>query len=326
MGKEAWRARIAREARRSLAGARKLAPAGRTGMPAHTLAAAMVALAVLTLAPAAAQAELKKGDPEIYSNQHRLGTGEAVGISQIGYGDIELESKELPGGLIECANLALGTGYNGESPPRALGQILAFTAEGHAPGEGGDLNDELSAQCRGPAGTAWATDETPIKMAPATEATRGALSTPWNVEGDCGKREGAAVTILKIGVPTTRTEAEKTADEAKKCVTEAAEKTEEENEVTKKEGCYRSSPSPAGCIAVTVLDPSMALEVAYGGTQRAKVVNGVANGLDQTRWELEGEKSGALQCTYPVACTAKGTTSGLVKQQGYEAVQLIYYR
>ncbi len=302
------------------------APAGLGSVFPNAMVTAMCAFAFLALAPAAAQATLKQGDPEIYSNSHRLGIGPSTGVSQVGFGNIEFESSQLPGGLIECTNLALGTGYNGESPPRALGQILSWTAAGHSPGEGGNPNNELSAECRGLEGAAWATDEAPIKPDPATEATRGALSTPWNIEGDCGKRGGENGTIVKIGVPTARTEAEKTADEAKKCVTEAAEKTEEEDEISNKEGCYRSSPSPAGCIAIAIVDPSISLELAYAGTLRAKAVSGVGNGLDETRWEFQGEKSGELQCTFPVGCTAKGTTTGLVKQEGFEAAQLIRFQ
>ena len=83
-------------------------------------------------------------------------------------------------------------------------------------------------------------------------------------------REKAKTAIIKIGVPTSRTSAEVKAAEERGCDTEAVETTEKSNELFKKEGCYGSKPSPAGCINVLIVDPAAALEVGYGGTLRAK--------------------------------------------------------
>ncbi len=280
----------------------------------------LVAVAMLALGPALARAELKKGDPELYSNGILIGTGEAGGVPQIGYGDIEFESGQIPGGFFECTTLGMATGYNAGTPARGVGQILAWTAAGHAAGE---THGEVSSECRGFGGVVWATDEAPIEAESAGEATRGALTTPWNVEADCGTRTGEKVPVVKIGVPTSRTESERKAAEERACKTEAAEATEVESEVAKKEGCYRSRPSPAGCIAFLWVAPSLGYEVGFAGTLRARAVNGVGNGLDQTRWEFQGGKFGELQCTFPIGCTAKLVTFGEVKQQGFEAAQLI---
>ncbi len=196
--------------------------------------------------PAAAQAELKKGNPELYSNGIEIGTGEANGLAQVGYGNIELESAQLPGGFIECTNLGLGTGYNSTSvtAPRAVGKILSWVAAGHAPGE---VHKELSSECRGLGGGGWATDELHIQPVSEKEATRGAQTVPWNIEATCGTRGGEKFTIVRIGVPTTRTEAEVKAAESRACLTEAKEKTETETEVSKKrEAATRPTPLRRG--------------------------------------------------------------------------------
>ena len=267
-----------------------------------------------------AEEGLKEGHPQAFSNGIKAGAT-ANGIGQLGYGDIDLTSTELSSTL-ECTGIGLATGFNGGSPVRALGQVLAFSAAGHAPNEA-DTETELSAQCRGLA-AAWVTDETPANFK-SGEESRGEITTPWNAEAECGTREKAKTAIVKIGVPTSRTTAQVKAAEERGCDTEAVETTETSNEISKKEGCYQSNPSPAGCINVLIVDPAAALEVGYGGTLRAKVINGAGNGLDQTRFEFEA-KSGELQCQHPVTCTAKATVLGSIKNQGYEAAQLINYK
>ncbi len=148
---------------------------------------------------------LKEGHPQLFSNGLKVGLGSGSGVAQVGYGDIKLESSQLPGGFVECTNIGLGTGYNGGTPIRALGQILSWTAAGHAPNE---VNKELSSECRGLGGGGWATDETHITPKSTLEATRGSTTTPWNVETECGTRAGEKVAIVRIGVPSVRTEAE----------------------------------------------------------------------------------------------------------------------
>ena len=299
---------------------------------------AFAALAALALAPAGAHAELTLGHPEVYSNGIRVGNGQAAAIASVGYGNILLKSEELEnekhtGGYIECTNLGMGSVYNAGTPSRAVGQILGWTAQGHAPQTvAGAEHEELSSECRGLnsvsnniAETAFATDETNIDFK-SGEESRGHLTIPWNVETECGTREKNKVTIIKIGVPTERSPAEVSAAEARACLTEAKEA--EETKKEKEEGCYKGTgkgkPAPAGCVQVLIFAPTIGLEVGYGGTQRLKAVGGVGNGLDQTIWEFEKkENTGTLLCTHPVACTAPGETFGYVKQQGYEAAQLI---
>ena len=103
------------------------------------------------------------------------------------------------------------------------------------------------------------------------------------------------------------------AAEERGCDTEAVETTETSNELSKKEGCYESNPSPAGCINMLIVDPAAALEVSYGGTLRAKAINGVGNGLDQTKFEFEGTKSGELQCEHPVCAPRRRPPSARSK-------------
>ena len=170
------------------------------------------------------------------------------------------------------------------------------------------------------------TDERNIKPVSATAAERGALSTPWNTEAECGTREGGKVTMIKIGVPTARTPAEVAAAEARGCDTEAREEEEAEHEINAAEGCYKENPAPAGCVAISVVEPSFGLELTTSGTVRARAVSGVGNGLNQTRWQFEGAKSGELECTFPAACTVKFTLTGTVKDQGAEAAQLMTYK
>jgi hypothetical protein len=75
-----------------------------------------------------------------------------------------------------------------------------------------------------------------------------------------------------------------------------------------------------------VVEPTFGLELSASGTVRAEVISGAGNGLDQTRWEFQGAKSGEIRCTYPAACTVKFTLSGTIKDQGAEAAQLMTYK
>jgi hypothetical protein len=130
-------------------------------------------LAVLALAPAVAQASDEQGHPEGYSTEKKieklpLEPTEAEidnkAVAQVGFGQIELESHQLPGSFIECVNLGFGDGWNAPVTPvfglRGRGQILGWVASGHIPAS---PNNELSSKCRGIGGTAWALAETPLE-------------------------------------------------------------------------------------------------------------------------------------------------------------------
>ena len=248
------------------------------------------------------------GHPEQKSNRHTT-EGESKAVGQVGYGDFGLQNSMLPEGEIECTSLSLLSGWNSGAPARMHGQILSWSAAGH---DIAGTHTELSSECRGAGGKAFATDETPL----AKDPKHGELTVPWNIEATCGEREGEKVAIMKIGVATGAAEAKAA------CESEEAEETEIKNEISKKEGCYASNPAPAGCIGVTIVEPSTGTEVSYGGTLRARNINGAANGLDQSRWIFEGAKSGELQCQV-TGCQAASTSTGEVKVQGYEAAQLI---
>jgi len=223
-------------------------------------------------------------------------------------------------------NLGFGTGYNAGTPLRAHGQILGWSAAGHV--NTGKTRAKLqsenitSSQCLGLGGKAWVSDERAIQPISEKEAKHGALTTPWNVEVQCGEREGEQAGIIRVGVPTTQTTAEKEANEKRVCVDEEEETELIAKEISAKEGCYKSNPSPAGCIGVDVVDPSIGIEITYGGTLRAKGKNGAGNGLSQSLWIFEGAASGELQCQNS-GCAAKGVTFGEVKEQGFQSVQLI---
>ena len=297
-------------------------------------------LAAVVLAPAGASAELAAGHPEAYTNGIRVGDGSAAAIAGFGYGDILLKSEELEnsqhtGGYLECTSFGVGSVYNAGSPSRAAGQVLGWAAQGHAPQTvAGVEHTELSSECRGLNSisnniteTAFLTDETSINFK-AGEESRGHITTPWNVETECGTREKVKVTIVKIGVPTERTPAELAAAEARGCLTEAKEAEETKKEKEKEEGCYngtgKGKVAPPGCIQLIIFAPIIGLEWGYGGTQRVKMTDGTGNGLDQSVWELEKkENTGTLVCTHPTACTAPFEAFGLLKVQGYEAVSLI---
>jgi hypothetical protein len=262
---------------------------------------------------------LKEGHPELFVNNLKA-EGESKAVTQVGYGQIELESKQLEGGEIECVNLGFGTGYNAGSPLRSQGKILAWSSAGHVAStkakEPAKENTTRSA-CKGLGGAAYVTDEKALKS-----GVRSALTTPWNVEVECGERGEEQTSIIKIGAPTTQTSAEKSANEKRGCENEEEEVEQEANEVTNKEGCYKSVPAPAGCIGVDVIVPAIGLEVTYGGTQRAKGKNGSGNGLNQSTWVFEGAASGELVCQ-TTGCEAKGVTYGEVKEQGFAGVQLV---
>ena len=294
-----------------------------------------VAGLAMTLAPAA-QANIEEGHPELYVNGKVFLGGKSAPVVQVGYGQIHLESAQLGSEGIECVNLGFGSGWNEGSGAslRGVGQILAWDASGHVP-EG--TNHELSSSCR-PHGEAskpgsFATDEGFVKSEEnpghEVEPALRHLSTPWNVEFDCGVREESFAGIIKIGVPNWVFPQAVSTDA---CPAEATPEGQEaevlsyKKEREEKKGCYATNPAPEGCIRVTIVEPGAGLEVGYGGTERAQGKNGVKNGLSPSKWKFEGPTSGELQCEFPSGCVATGKTFGEVKEGGYTEAQLIQGR
>jgi hypothetical protein len=254
---------------------------------------------------------LLEGHPEALSNGMRIG-GEGQAIPQLLSGSLTLQSGALSGGEVECASLGFGTLWNAGAPSRAHGQILGWQAAGHATSGGPGVTSE----CRGGGTGAYMSAETTLTPSSSTEATRGERTLPWNLEARCGERENEQVPVVKIGIPAGASEA------GGSCESEAQEAAEVSGELSGKQGCYASKPSPAGCLSVLLIAPSLGLELSYGGTVRARLLNGAGNGLARSTLIFEGSSSGELQCQAPAGCEAPATLLGELKLQGYESVQL----
>jgi hypothetical protein len=252
-----------------------------------------------------------KATPFLYTNGVQ---DSASKVEQAGYGQIKLASTQLPGGEIECVNLAFGDGNNEGTPLRGHGQVLTWTANGHIP-EG--THTELASKCRGLGGSGWAVDETPLEA-----GKRGTkVSTPWNLVGICGEREEESTTLVQLGYPTGEEPA------AHLCKTLVEEEAEMSAERTGHTHCFKEAEGagklePEGCVNVTIVDPTASLEILYGGSLRPKWTNGAGNGLNASKWTWEGASSNILFCELS-GCAAPGTTTGTVKTVGFAAQQLI---
>ena len=258
---------------------------------------------------------LSGGHPEVLSNGANP-VGESRAISAFTYGDLSFRSSLLAGGEVECFQLGLDGLWNSGSPPRTLGRVLSWQEAGHARTS---ANAEVGSECRGGGGGARVTDEAEIVPVSSKEARHGEPTVPWNLEAICGEREEVPATVIKIGVPTGAAEGAAT------CRTEEAEALEVKGEIANKQGCYATNPVPKGCVSVAVVAPALGMELDYGGTLRASVVNGLTNGLHQSRWVFEGAASGELQCQAPTGCQATAAMVGELKAQGLE-VQLLTER
>ena len=295
----------------------------RADMAARTSALILASALSMALAPAA-QATIEQGHPEAYDDGVLVGNREHAVLVE-GYGEIHFGSAQLGSEGIECVNLGFGTAFNEGSPLRAQGQIMSWVAAGHAPNS---LHPELGGLCR-PEGTkGFFTDEAPFELEEnehhEVEASRRRLTTPWNVELLCGAREEEFVGIVKIGIPSsafpiTSGETPCPAEPTEEFTN--AEYEEYKKEKTEKKGCYATNPAPEGCIHMTWVEPGAGLEVAFGGTLWAHGINGTKNGLSPSRWVFE-EKGGALQCE-SAGCEAGGTTTGEVKELGYNGIELM---
>jgi hypothetical protein len=282
----------------------------------QTLTGGLIVLALLALAPAAAQAiGLNSGTPELYTNGIK---DTAAKVEQAGYGQIKLASTQLPGGEIECVTVAFGWSNNEGTPLRGHGQILTWTANGHVP-EG--THTELSSKCRGLGGSGWAVDETPLGLGVEVGHRGNKVSPPWNIIGVCGEREEERTGLVEIGYPTGAEPA------VHACKTLAEEEAEMSAERTSHTGCFKEAEGagqlePEGCINVTIVDPTASLEILYGGSLRPKWTNGAGARLDASKWTWEGASSNILFCELS-GCAAPGTTTGSVKAVGFAAQQLI---
>jgi hypothetical protein len=278
---------------------------------------------LLTMAPSFAQANLPEASPELFTNGVP-NSGSLVEVA--GYGQILLRSEALPGSEIECVNLAFGTGHQEPAPPAVLsrphGQVLSWAANGHRT----EFNHtENSSKCRGLSGSGWAVDEPPIGGGEGVIITRGpVVSTPWNMVAVCGEREEERTGVVQIGYPTGEE------PPVHACKTQAAEESEMSTERTSHLHCFKEEEGkavdePAGCINVTIVDPTAGLEIRYGGSLRPKWTNGAGTGLNASKWIWEGIASNELFCQLS-GCHSPGTTTGQVKIVGFEAQELIQVR
>lgn len=289
------------------------------------------AMATLGLLPVAAHAQIEQGHPELFENGSQVGE-QSVAAQLAFFGQLHLESTRLGSEGIECVTLGFGSGWNAGAVPHALLQILGWDAAGHVP-EG--RNTKLSASCRPETAgkpASFITDEAFIGLeedgSREVEPDARTLSVPWNVEVDCGVREEEFAGIVKIGVPNTEFPQSLSSTRCPENLESAQPEEEEEykREREEKKGCYVSNPAPEGCVRLTIVEPAAGEEVAFGGTLRAHLLNGVKSGLSPTYWQFEGATSGALQCEFPSGCGATGVWTGRIAETGFRNLALIRVR
>jgi hypothetical protein len=297
---------------------------------------AVAVVATLALVPAAAQANIEAGHPEVYENGNLIAEEQGKAVPLEVWGQVHSTSVELGSEGSECSSSAMVSLWN-ESPQatrRGMGKVLEWSAASHVPV---GSHPELSASCRplseaGRPKSFW-TDEGYVRSeeneSHEVEVALRRNSTPWNLELSCGVREFGTeyTTIARIGVPSSEFP-----KPAKPCPGTEPTLEEEQNEVAsykkereEKKGCYASVPAPEGCIRQTIVEPGTGLEEAYGGTLRLEWLNGSKNGLSASRWKYEGANSGELQCEFPSGCAATDTWTGELKAVGYK-IQLITAR
>ncbi len=268
--------------------ARKLAMSGLLPM--------LASLAALTCTAPTAQATVGEGHPELYDNFVKVG---ATHIAVLGIGPMKWVSPGL-GTEIECLTQFFGGAWN-EGGTLGRGEILGWSAQGHASANG----RELSRECNFKKGTAtveaWMTDEPPLPSGTAGERGQP-LTVPWNLEYRCGEHLGETEeTIIKIGIPTGTTA-------TPGCKSEAVEDSEIQSEEQQHTGCY-TGPAPKGCIKIDMVEPAVGLETVMEGTLRPRSFNGFGSGLNPTLFVYEGETSGRLRLSTNAAVTFSATGS-----------------
>jgi hypothetical protein len=249
-----------------------------------------------------------EGDPIFYSNNVRI-TSAKVGF--LAFGPIKFASAAL-GAEWECANVGFGSIDNEGAPLIGKGQVLSWGAQGNATAAGVEARRSCSFKKTGVEGEpeAWITDE------PAVETTRKApLSVPWNLQLTCMEREGVQSVLVRIGIPGG-------APTTTGCRSEAEEATALAKEEEERKGCYATAV-PEGCVKLDMIAPSLGLEAVFEGTVLPRIVNGIANGLHPSVWELTG---GLAKLHLQGGFTSTALASGAPKMIGFAGEQLIVGR
>jgi hypothetical protein len=295
--------------------------------------------------------------PELFRNEHHVAKGSH--IPAIGYGQLELTQSPGASSVLECVNLGFGAAWSEGSGPQ--GEILEWTASGHAPYE---EHTELGSTCRfiwegveenqPGSPVAWVSAEQPLAMVAQTaevcidpEKTlaecplkvgepgderqlisvvtglhREPPALPWNFR--LSEREGK--TRIQIGLPE-----ECRSGQPPHVLIPCSEATEaSEREVgTNPEACVANpdanKPAPEGCVRVDFLIPALNFALPYEGYLEPRVTNGVMNGLSPGAWEFEGtEKEPCL--VLRGNAENHGCVNGFVKILGSSGQELLSIR
>jgi hypothetical protein len=276
----------------------------RAGMGALSLTTTLMAIAVM-LAPESAYARLEAGSPEAYSNNVRTSTSKVAVFAR---GAVHWGSEAL-GANIECMQVMWGYVHNEGTPAIGQGQIMGWTGQGDAAGEG----IEQRRSCKFTKAGVEGEPEASITDEPAIETTRRPPSVPWNMQYVCYEAEGSRRALLKVGIPSAAP------PPAAGCATEAERAAEIEKEETERTGCYATTV-PEGCVKLTWVVPGLGLESTFEGTEQPQWRNGFTNGLHMSAWEFLGAQLGKLHLRGVFSTTAE--PSGTTREPGF-SMQLI---
>lgn len=304
-------------------------------------AASVFAMALLTLALTAVQAEASEEPPKWHSNGHEVGTQH---LPVTIWGEMQLNSEALGEGTegeIHCQNVMGASVWN--EAPKGLGEVEGWgTNACKAPELEKALNEIYhtpieEGKIRGPL-TVFATAEMPqvvelreavvcsesnksklsecpnsSEREPQTliwHARRSVSSFPWKIETQKGTRNGEKATILKLGVPPT----------GQTCYPKEKVPNPEEpgSEI---EVPAKWEKVPSGCIAINVVAPEIPAEIVFYGTLEPRLVNGAGTGLDPSKLEF-GTVAGDLTTRENLA--PQTTDEGELKLGGWESNQLIF--
>jgi hypothetical protein len=273
-----------------------------------SLAMTLIVTAVM-LAPEGAQAlPDEEGHPEAYTNGVRMTTSKVAVAAR---GNIHWASEAL-GANIECAQVFWGYLHNEGVPAFGKGQILGWTAQGDATIAGGEPRPSCKFTKTGLEGEPEAsiTDEPSLE-----EAHRVPLSVPWNTQLVCYESEAVRLALVRIGIPTGAPAP------AAGCATEAERVAEIQKEEAARIGCY-ATKVPEGCLKVTWLVPSIALETTFEGVQQPVFANGFGSPAHFSSWKFEGALVGKLHlhgvfsttAEVPVLAGGAAAVTGFIQQ------------
>jgi hypothetical protein len=295
---------------------------------------------VALLVPAAASAA--EVPPLGYSNGTKLTT---THVPIIANGRIQLHSTVL--GKIECVNTFWAEGWNAHEkneptkPERAFGEVLGWgTSSCTAPEEIASIeaNKTFIAENHIPTPvTVVASSEMPVEKTfrqgeICKEETKTLAQCPNSSEREVKVMISSyhrRVSTLPWKVELIRgTRAEETGILEKIGMAEYGEAGTAEAHTTK---CYPlegTNPAsfekvPPGCIAVDIIFPQVPYEFVYYGTQEIWAVNGAGNGLDASKLEWIAPAGTFFSSK---GAEGEGSTEGLVRLSGAEAVQLMTAR